>query len=129
MLCRVYDHGAQRNLRDVCKSTFFSLARFRACLADLGSKLQPICATKRLLSMENAAAEISLPILKAFLVSAQETIAIGLLINVSAAKDGAVAIGSTSEEVRTLGIVRLSAAAIVGSGKQAVLIASIVGAL
>jgi len=78
--------------------------------------------------VENPTAEVPLPILIAFLVASQETIAIGLLVGVSPAKDRAIAIGPILEEVRTPGIVRLSPASVVGSGKQAVFIASIVGA-
>jgi len=78
--------------------------------------------------VEDAPAEIPLPILKALLIASQEAITIGLLVNVSTAKDGAVSGAPIPEEVRTGGIIRLSATSVVGTRVQAVFIASVVRA-
>jgi hypothetical protein len=78
--------------------------------------------------MENASTEIPLPILKAFLIPSQETIAIRLLVDISISKDGAVSVLPIPEKVRTGGIIGLSSPGIVGTCVQAVFIASIVRA-
>src|SRR5438094_10552768 len=78
--------------------------------------------------METPAAEISLPVLIAFLVAPQEAIAIGLLVNISTAKDRAVPVMPVAEKVRTSGIVALSATTIISAGEQAVFIALLVAA-
>lgn len=119
--------GAQRNLRDVWSSRFqpgtISCALSRFAFEDL-----PTLIAHVLLAVEDAPAEIPLPILKAFLVASQEAIAIGLLVSVSTAKDGAVSVEPIPEKMRTVGIIRLSATSVVGTRVQAVLITSVVGA-
>ncbi len=78
--------------------------------------------------METAAAEIPLPVLIAFLVAPQKTVAIGLLVDISTAKDRTVPVVPVLEKMRTSGIVAYSAAPIICAGEQPVLIASAVGA-
>jgi hypothetical protein len=78
--------------------------------------------------VEDAPAEIPLPILKAFLIASQEAIAIGLLVDVATTKDGAVSAEPIPEKVRTGGIVGLSAPSVVGTRVQAVFITSVVRA-
>jgi hypothetical protein len=78
--------------------------------------------------METPAAEIPLPVLIAFLVAPQKTVAIGLLVDISTAKDRTVPVVPVLEKVRTSGIVAQAAAPIIRAGEQAVLIASLIGA-
>src|SRR6266404_5278417 len=130
MSCRVNEFRCSTQLARCLHSRFFSLGTIsyvlsRICVQN-AIRNQP--SPEKPLAVETSTAEIPLPILIAFLITSQETISIGPLIDVSAAKERAVPKGSTSEEVRTLGIVRLSAATIVGSGKQAIFVASIIGA-
>jgi len=119
--------GTQLKLARCLLSRVFSLARFRVCLADLRSKSKQAIPIDKL-AVENAPAKIPLPILKAFLVPSQETVAIGLLVDISISKDGAVSVLPTPEKVRTVGIIRLSTPGIVGTCVQAVFIASIIRA-
>ena len=77
----------------------FRLARFRVCLARFAFEVQTTYATHELLWVKNATIEIPLPILKAFLVASQETIAIGLLVDISIAKDRTVSGESTPKKV------------------------------
>src|SRR6266550_681799 len=79
-------------------------------------------------AVENPTDEISLPVLIALRIAHQETVAIGLFVDVSPAKDRTVPELSVAEKMRTSRIVALSAASIISAGEQAIFIASLVGA-
>jgi hypothetical protein len=79
--------------------------------------------------MKKPAVEIPLPVPIALLITAQETVAIGLLVDISATKDRAIPIVPVLEKVRTFGVVALPASSIVGASEKAVLITTLVGVL
>jgi hypothetical protein len=77
--------------------------------------------------MKTAATKVSLPVLEAFLVATQKTVTICLLVPVAGAEDREETRIAMLVEVRTLGIEALTASSIIGAGKQAILVASIIG--
>jgi len=74
------------------------------------------------------AAKISLPVSIAFIVSAQEAVAIRLLINVPPAVNGAVTTSAALVKVRAIRIVVLAAARVACAGEEPVFVTLIVSA-
>jgi hypothetical protein len=79
------------------------------------------------LSVKIAATKIPLPVLVAFLVAAQKTVTICLLVRVAAAEDRKETRVALPIEVRTVRIVALPASPIAGAGQQAILVTPLIG--
>src|SRR5712691_495469 len=87
------------------------------------------CSTQKLLDrlgVKTPAAKISLPVRISLLIASEESVAIGLLVDITSAKRHVVPVSSVLEEVRTPGIVALPAASVTSASKQAVAIAILV---
>ena len=88
---------------------------------------RPKRATFIKLSMKTAAEKVSLPVLEAFLVAAQKTVAVGLTIRAAPTEDREETRVAVFVEVRTLRIIVLIASSIIGAGKQAIAVTPFIG--
>jgi hypothetical protein len=79
------------------------------------------------LSVKIAATIVPLPVLVAFLVAAQKTVTICLLVRAAAAEDRKETRSAVPVEVRALRIVVLPASRVAGTGKQAILVTLLIG--
>jgi hypothetical protein len=79
------------------------------------------------LSMKKAATKVPVPVLVAFLVAAQKTVTICLLVRAAAAEDRRETRSAVPVEVRALRIEALTASPIAGAGKQTILVTSLIG--
>src|SRR5258706_5330916 len=78
------------------------------------------------LTVEITPGEIPLPVLISLAVALQEAVVISLFVDTLIAIDRSIP-GSRSPKARTVGIVRLTAASIIGPGVQAIIIALLIG--
>jgi hypothetical protein len=79
------------------------------------------------LSVKIAAAKIPLPVLVAFLVAAQKTVMICLLVRAAAAEDRKETRSAVPVEVRAFRIEALTTSPIAGAGQQAILVTPLIG--
>jgi hypothetical protein len=79
------------------------------------------------LSVKIASARVPLPVLVAFLVAAQKTVTICLLVRASATEDRRETRSAVPVEVRAFRIEALTSSPIAGPGKQAILVTSLIG--
>jgi hypothetical protein len=77
--------------------------------------------------MKIAATEVPWPILVAFLVAAQKTVAISLLVRAAGAEDREETRVATLVEVRALRIEALTSPPIIGAREQTILVTTVIG--
>lgn len=73
--------------------------------------------------MKRSAAKVSLPVRISLLITSEESVAIGLLVDPASTECRVVPVSSVPEEVRAPGIVALPPASVIRAGIQAVTIA------